>query len=316
MFEKSQEGDTTLDENGQSWHWQLPGRLLWLELSTHVGTATLRDEATVKRLLRYVVGDPLCKTIQGCTLDVLAAAGTPLGSVLVMTDADGAGDVKDRKTHSGTAVWVQSTTKEIWYPVYASSEKHSTICLSSREPELMALVGGACEGIATRDHWSKMCGCANGTTVLCTDTSAALGFVKSKGASRHVDTNIYFMQAWAMEPGQRMLQVHVDSQQIALSHVDHDASSWTHPGKRTLGTMRSTPPITTSQWHSVWRWNGATAISGTCQFAMLLAPIRRAFVTPIYSSVVGLIQNDLGTVRYEYEVRAAWTTRAPARPWS
>ena len=72
----------------------------------------------------------------------------------------------------------------------------------------MALVGGACEGIATRDQWSK----------LCTDSSAALGFVKRKGASRrtrHVDTKVYFMQAWAMEPGQRILKVHGDSQQVA-----------------------------------------------------------------------------------------------------
>ena len=54
--------------------------------------------------------------------------------------------------------------------------------------------------------------------VLCTDSSAALGFVK-KGASRrtrHVDTKVHFMQAWAMEPGQRILKVHGDnSQQVA-----------------------------------------------------------------------------------------------------
>ena len=32
------------------------------------------------------------------------------------------------------------------------------VCLSSGESELMALVGGACEGIASRDQWSKMKG--------------------------------------------------------------------------------------------------------------------------------------------------------------
>ena len=56
------------------------------------------------------------------------------------------------------------------------------------------------------------------TIVLCTDSSAALGFVKRKGASRrtrHVDTKVYFMQAWAMEPGQRILKVHGDSQLVA-----------------------------------------------------------------------------------------------------
>ena len=92
------------------------------------------------------------------------------------------------------------------------------VCLSSGESELMALVGGACEGIATRDQWSKLCNCQPGTIVLCTDSSAALGFVKRKGASRrtrHVDTRVYFMHSWAMEPGQRILKIHGDSQQVA-----------------------------------------------------------------------------------------------------
>ena len=44
------------------------------QLSTHVGTATIRDEA-VKRLLRYLVGNPLCNKMEGCTLDVPTAAG-------------------------------------------------------------------------------------------------------------------------------------------------------------------------------------------------------------------------------------------------
>ena len=92
------------------------------------------------------------------------------------------------------------------------------VCRSSGESELVALVGGACEGIATRDQWSKMCNCSPETIVLCTDSSAALGFVKCKGASRrtrHVDTKVYFMQALAVEPGQRILKVQRDSQQVA-----------------------------------------------------------------------------------------------------
>ena len=44
------------------------------------------------------------------------------------------------------------------------------------------------------------------------------GIVKRKGASRrtrHVDTKVFFMQAWATEPGQRIMKVHGDSQQVA-----------------------------------------------------------------------------------------------------
>ena len=227
-FEKPDDTDTVLDEPGQRRHRQLLGRLLWLDrpdtenavcqLPTLVGTATTRDESNIKRLLRYLVGNPACHMIVGCKQDVPGIAGTPQGSVVVMTDADWAGDVKDRRSYSGIAVWVKGSVENTWYPVHASPKKQNIVCLSSGESELMALVGGVCEGIATRDQWSKMCNCSPGTTVLCTDSSAALGFVKRKGASRRtrrVDRKVYFMQAWAMEPRQRILKVHGDSQQVA-----------------------------------------------------------------------------------------------------
>ena len=102
----------------------------------------------------------------------------PQGSVVVMIDADWAGDVKDRRSYSGSAVWVKGSVENTWYPVYASSKKQNMVCLSSGESELMALVGGACEGIATRDQWSKLCKCSPGMIVLCTVSSAAPGFVK------------------------------------------------------------------------------------------------------------------------------------------
>ena len=107
------------------------------------------------RLLRYLVGNPACNMIVGCNLDVPGIAGTPQGSVVVMTDADWAGDVKDRRSYSGIAVWVKGSVENTWYPVYASSKMQNMVCLSSGESELMALVGGACEGIATRGQWAK-----------------------------------------------------------------------------------------------------------------------------------------------------------------
>ena len=88
------------------------------------------------------------------------------------------------------------------------------VCLSSGESELMTLVGGACE----YRNESNMCNCSLGMIVLCSDSAAALGFVKRKGASRrtrHVDTKVYFVQACAMEPGQRILKVRCDSHQVA-----------------------------------------------------------------------------------------------------
>ena len=102
-----------------------------------------------------------CGLQSGCSWN----CGTPQGSVVEMTDADWAG-VKDRRSYSGIAVWVKGSVENTWYPVYASSKRQNMACLSSGESELMALVGGACEGIATRDQWSKMCNCSPGTIAV------------------------------------------------------------------------------------------------------------------------------------------------------
>ena len=44
-----------------------------------------------------------------------------------MTDADWAGDVKDRRSYSGIAVWVKGSAENTWYPVYASSKKQNVV---------------------------------------------------------------------------------------------------------------------------------------------------------------------------------------------
>ena len=55
-------------------------------------------------------------------------------------------------------------------------------CLSSGESELMALVGGACEGYRNKRPMEQDVQLfSSGTIVLCTDSAAALGFVKRKG---------------------------------------------------------------------------------------------------------------------------------------
>ena len=200
-FEKPDDNDTILDKSRQGRHRQLLGRLLWLDrpdiknavcqLSTHVGTATTRDEINIKRLLRYLIGNPACNMIVDCNIDVPGVAGTPQGLVVVMTDTDWTGDVKDRRSHSGIAVWIKGSVENTWYPVYASSKMQNMVCLSSGESELVALVGPV-------------------VIVLCTDSSAALGFVKRKGTSRRTHHT-----GLGEESGQRILKVHGDSQQVA-----------------------------------------------------------------------------------------------------
>ena len=75
VFEKTLQSDAVLDDAGQRKHRQLLGGLLWFDrpdlkhavcqLSTHVGTATTRDESNIKRLLKYLVGNPVCNKVVG-----------------------------------------------------------------------------------------------------------------------------------------------------------------------------------------------------------------------------------------------------------
>ena len=135
--EKPDDNDTILDESGQRRHRQLLGRLLWLDrpdiknavcqLSTHVGLATTGDEVNIKCWLRYLIGNPACNMIVGRNLDIPGTAGTPQGSVVVMTHADWAGDVKDRRRYSGIEVWVKGSVENTWCPVYASSKKQNMV---------------------------------------------------------------------------------------------------------------------------------------------------------------------------------------------
>ena len=78
--------------------------------------------------------------------------------------------------------------------------------MSSDESELMALVGRACEGKPMEQD----------VQLLTWDDCAAHGQFSISGiretqgceSTRHVDTKVYFMHSWAMEPGQRILKVH------------------------------------------------------------------------------------------------------------
>ena len=73
----------------------LLGRLLWLDrldiknaicqVSTHVGTAATREEINIKRLLRFLVGNPAYNMIVGFNLDVPGVARLVQDSVIVIS---------------------------------------------------------------------------------------------------------------------------------------------------------------------------------------------------------------------------------------
>ena len=48
----------------------------------------------------------------GCDQDAPGIAGTPQGSVMVMADAGWAGNVMDRRSHSGLVVWVKGSVED------------------------------------------------------------------------------------------------------------------------------------------------------------------------------------------------------------
>ena len=54
--------------------------------------------------------------IVGCNLDVPGVVGTPQGSVVVMTDAYWAGDVKDGRSSSANVVGVESSVENTCIP--------------------------------------------------------------------------------------------------------------------------------------------------------------------------------------------------------
>ena len=45
----------------------------------------------------------------------------------MVPDAGWAGDVKNRHSYSGIAVWVKGIVEDTWYPVYASSKKQNMV---------------------------------------------------------------------------------------------------------------------------------------------------------------------------------------------
>ena len=203
-------------------HRQLLGRLLWMDrpdiknavcqLSTHVGTATTRDEINIERLLRHSVGNPACNMIVGCNLDVPGITGTPQGSVVVMTDADWAGDVKDRRSYSGIAVWVKGPVENTWYPVYASSKKQNLVRVDGSG--WWSLRGTRNERPMEQDlqlfTWDD---CSVHEQFSSSGIRETQGCESTHSPRGH--EGLFFLQAWAMEPGQRILKVHGDSQQVA-----------------------------------------------------------------------------------------------------
>ena len=126
---------------------------------------------------KILVANSLCNKAAVRKLDVPATTGTPQGSVLVMTDADCGWGCQGSSKLSKNACMGEGRHYGNGASCDESFKKKDMVCLCSSESELMAVVGGTSEGIATRDPWSKMCRGSASKMALCNDSSAALGFV-------------------------------------------------------------------------------------------------------------------------------------------
>ena len=148
--------------------------------------------------------------IGGSNLDVPGIAVIPQGSVVVIGNRCSVGWRRQRPSHlSWNCSFVKSSVENTWYPVHASSKKQNMVCLSSGESELMALQMLTWDDCAVHGQLSS--------SGICETKGVRAG------ALAHVDTKVHFMQAWAMEPGQCILKVHGDSQQVAdCRHEDHE----------------------------------------------------------------------------------------------
>ena len=178
-FEKVAESDTILDEAGQSRYRQLLGRLLWLD--------RLDIKNTVCQLPTHV-GTATTRDERNIKRLLRYLVGNLACNMIVGCNLDVLG--------------------------IAGTPQGSVLVMLMLIGLEMSRIVAVNSGI----EWSKVCNCSSGTIVLCTDSAAALGFVERKGASRrtrHVDTKVSFTQAWAVEPGQRILKVHGDSQRVA-----------------------------------------------------------------------------------------------------
>ena len=111
-----------------------------------------------------------------------------------------------------------------------------------------------------------------------------------------------------------------DMEPMSTSTSSSSRTSWTSesnlPERGKPGTTLSTQPTTTRRGEilrAFWVWNGATAISGTCHFAVMLVPTPRTLVWPTYPSGAGLIQNYLWTVGRESAVGGLHGRQEPLR---
>jgi len=217
---------TPVDNLTQSFQ-RLVGSLLFLQicsrpdisfavllLSQHCSSPEPRHFAAAKRVLRYLKGTRSYRLHYGGESRHLPLSG--------LSDADWAGDKKDRASISGF-VWSLGGGPISW-----SAKKQNCIALSTTEAEYVALTRAVQEGIWLRQSLDQFQIACPIPLVLSTDNNGAKSLSvndSNHGKAKHIDIRYHFIRS------------HIESNSFVIKHtpgVDNTADIFTKPLSRII----------------------------------------------------------------------------------
>ena len=170
------------------------GALLYLSTRTHpdisyaVGMLSRRsanpsvsDWKALKRVMRYIAGT------ENLALKFKHQSNEEF-KLAAFSDADWAGDAKDRKSTSGMVITVNGSI------VAWASKKQTSIALSSTESEYIALSQCGKEVKWFRQILEELGMKVNGPTVLFEDNSGAISWASGSKRTEHVDIKFHYIR--------------------------------------------------------------------------------------------------------------------------
>jgi hypothetical protein len=167
-----------------------------LILSQHCASPELCHLAAAKRVLRYLKGTRSYRLHYGGEDRQLPLSG--------LSDADWAGDKKDRASVSGF-VWSLGGGPISW-----SAKKQNCIALSTTEAEYVALTRAIQEGIWLRQSLHQFQLPCPSPLVVCTDNNGAKSLSvndSNHGKAKHIDIRYHFIRS------------HIDSKLFLVNHT-------------------------------------------------------------------------------------------------
>jgi hypothetical protein len=169
------------------------------EICRNMAKPRVKDFATIKRLVRFVLGAGEVEfKFKWQDMDKSEL-------ITVFVDSDWAGCRRSRKSTSGGVIKVGAHVIKTW------STTQATIATSSGEAELHAMYDGAARGLGLKTVLEEM----NVRPELalcrvCTDSSAAKAFVSTRGLGRmrHVEVKLLWLQEMVQKGRIRVGKVH------------------------------------------------------------------------------------------------------------